>query len=65
MFPLSSTDCSGREMGFLEGVLSFPALHPEQQSVSFFGRHACFPLVGHVEEGIRGMPAVVRLSSNS
>lgn len=61
MFPPSGTDYSGRETRLSEGTLSFlsegalplKVFNPEQQSVSYSDRRACFPPVDRVEEGNR------------
>lgn len=53
MFPPSSTDYSGRETRLSEGALPLKVFNPEQQSVSYSDRCACFPPVDHVEEGNR------------
>lgn len=65
MFPLSSTECSEREMDVWAGVLLLTAFDPEQQSQfpTYSGTHACF-LVECVEEGSRWVLALLSLGSN-
>lgn len=48
-----------------EGALRLKAFNPEQQSVSYSDRCACFPPVDRVEEGNRWVLAVLRLSASA